>query len=145
MGLKSAGLSESRDSAEMSSPLGESDGLFSLGIGDCMVCDCRSLSDEGRFIDDTDARCVRYARVDSYWNVRSSLWKLDTLLAPIALTDREKRLGSVERLDSEGKFVSLWTRECRLFDGSCDDSNDSRRSPELLRSVRDIERYSPPG
>lgn len=83
--------------------------------------------------------------MESYWKDRSSLWKLDELLDPIADTDRDARFVSLDKLDSGGKLVSLCTRECRLFEESCDGRNDWRRRADPLRSALEIDRYSPPG
>lgn len=93
-----------------------SDCLDLADCGDCgefsyeFDCDWASASRCGGRIDDIDARWVRYALVGAYWNDRSSLWKLE-LLDPIALTERDTFLVSVNRLDSGGRFVSLCTRE----------------------------------
>lgn len=95
-------------------------------------------------MEETDDRCVRYALVGAYWNDRSSVLRLDEVLAPIALTEREIRLLSFEKLESDGIFVSECTLEWRLFVVSCDTISDCRRSEELLGSVREIDLYSPP-
>lgn len=71
------------------------------------------------------------------------MWKLE-LLEPIALTERERRFVSVDKLDSAGKLVSLCTRECRFVELSCEGRYDWRRSIEPRRSVFEIDLYNPP-
>ena len=71
--------------------------------------------------------------------------KLAGLLDSIAETDRDGGFASLDRFDSAGKVVSLWTRECRLAEASWDDTVDCRRKAEILRSALEIDRYNPPG
>ena len=61
--------------------------------------------------------------------------------------DRDGFGSAVEMLGcaADGTYVSLYTRECRLLGWSCDEEYVARgRMVDDRRSVRDIDRYSPP-